>query len=190
MSKLEKHLRSNEHILWQGKPKFAPFLFGRGLVVSLFGLVFLVFFLFSFLQPILLSGVPLEFVLFLLLFSLVPLLMIFGPFVWGFFAFRNTEYIITDQRVISQSGAIGLDTRFVNLEKIQEVYVNVGVVDRLFGTGSIFAVTAGQTFMGMRQGWGGGGSMAFRPSLSSLERPYEVQKLLQEAIQKVKKSDI
>ena len=62
---------------------------------------------------------------------------------WQLLRFRNTEYIITDKRLITQSGAIILDTRFVDFVKIQEVYVKVGIVDRLCGTGSLYAMTAG-----------------------------------------------
>jgi uncharacterized membrane protein YdbT with pleckstrin-like domain len=119
------------------------------------------------------------------------LALIFGPIIWSFLAYRNTEYLLSDQRLITQTGAIGLDTRFVDLEKVQEVYVRIGVVDRLFGTGSIFAVTAGQVYVGWQQGPGGpgwGGSSIARPSLASLREPYEVQKLLQEAIREVKQT--
>ncbi len=132
-------------------------------------------------------GVPLEFVLFQLIFFLIGFALAFGMPIWSFFAFRNTEYLISNQRLITQTGAIGLDTRFVDLEKVQEVNVNVGVIDRLFGTGSIYAMTAGQAYMGFQRGpgWSGGGMM--RPSLASLEKPYEVQKLLQEAIQNVRR---
>ena len=114
--------------------------------------------------------------------------MIFGPIIWSFLAYKNTEYLISDQRLITQTGAIGIDTRFVDLEKIQEVYVRIGVFDRLFGTGSIMASTAGQVYIGMPQGSGWGGAYGIRPSLSALKEPYEVQKLLQEAIDKVKTS--
>ncbi|MGB9741512.1 MAG: PH domain-containing protein [Candidatus Bathyarchaeales archaeon] len=37
--------------------------------------------------------------------------------------YRNTEYMITNQRVVTQTGAIGMDTRFVKLNNVQEVYV-------------------------------------------------------------------
>ncbi len=99
--------------------------------------------------------------------------------------------MITDKRIITQTGAIGLDTRFVDFEKVQEVYVQIGWIDRLFGTGSVYAMTAGFSGFSPRGGYGYGyGSYAGnRPSLSALEEPYEVQKLLQEAIETSKKRD-
>jgi len=50
------------------------------------------------------------------------------PYGWH----RNTEYMITNQRIITQTGAIGLDTRYLDLDKIQEVYVEVGFIDKTF----------------------------------------------------------
>jgi len=67
----------------------------------------------------------------------------FGAPIRQLVAYRNTEYLITDQRLVTQTGAIGLDTRYLDLDKIQEVYVQVGFIDKMFGTGTIFAVTAG-----------------------------------------------
>ena len=97
--------------------------------------------------------------------------------------------MITDKRIITQTGAIGLDTRFVDFDKVQEVYVKIGVIDKLFGTGSVYAMTAGFSGFGPRggYGYGYGGFAGSRPSLSALKEPYKVHKLLQEAIEKSKK---
>jgi uncharacterized membrane protein YdbT with pleckstrin-like domain len=93
--------------------------------------------------------------------------------------YNNTEYMITDRRIITQTGAIGLDTRFVNLDKIQEVYVQVGLTDKMFGTGTLYATTAGHVYVDTA------GRYA-RPSLAALKNPYEVQKLLQDALERIK----
>jgi len=146
------------------------------------------FSLLFFILPMASIGAPLEFVLFTLIFFFIGFGFALGMPIWSFLAYRNTEYVISDQRLITQSGAVGLDTRFVDLEKVQEVYVRIDFVDRLFGTGSIFAVTAGQVYVGWQQGPGWRGSFIARPSLASLKEPYVVLKLLQEAIQEVKQS--
>jgi hypothetical protein len=44
-------------------------------------------------------------------------------------AYKNTECSITDQQMITQTRAIGLDTRHLDLDKIQEVYVQVGFIE-------------------------------------------------------------
>jgi uncharacterized membrane protein YdbT with pleckstrin-like domain len=188
LDNLTEQLRSNEKVLWQGKPKLFPFIFAHNAIPFIFGLFFMAVTFFFFLSPMLSMGFFLELILFPLIFFLIGFLIAFGQPIWSYLAFRNTEYMISDQRLITQTGAVGLDTRFVDLEKVQEVSVQVGVFDRLFGTGSIYAMTAGQAYVGFQRGPGWGGSGIVRPSLSSLEKPYEVQRLLQEAIQDLKKS--
>ena len=135
------------------------------------------------------AGAPDEFSLFGSLFVLIGIGIAFGPFLFQLLRYRNTEYMITDKRIITQTGAIGLDTRFVDFEKVQEVYVQIGVIDKLFGTGSLYAMTAGFSGFVPRggYGYGYGGFAGNRPSLAALKEPYEVQKLLQEAIEKSKK---
>ena len=159
----------------------APFMLSHGFATIPFGLVFIAISLFGFYLPIVSGGAPQEFILFSLIFVVMGVAFAFGQPIMRLLAYRNTEYVITDRRLITQTGAVGLDTRFVDLEKVQEVYVNIGVVDKLLGTGSISAVTAGQVYVGAQ-----GGSLIGRPSLASLKEPYEVQRLLQEAIEKTR----
>lgn len=188
MSKLNRLLNANEKVLWSGKPVRKAFIL-PGLVTIPFGLIFLGFALF-WMWTTGATGAPL-FSLFGLPFLLIGCGVTFGPSLLQLLRYRNTEYVITDKRIITQTGAIGLDTRFVDFEKIQEVYVQIGVLDRLFGTGSVYAMTAGFSGFAPRGGYGYGGYGGFgfnRPSLAALKEPYEVQKLLQEAIENSKKT--
>lgn len=187
MSNMNNLLKSNERVLWSGKPEKAPFI-GTGLASIPIGLIFLGFAIF-WMWGAASQGAPGSFTLFGLPFVLVGIVITFGPSIWQLLRYRNTEYMITDQRVITQTGAIGLDTRFVDFDKIQEVYVKIGIIDKLFGTGSVYVMTAGSTVFGssMRSGYGYGGSGSMRPSLGALREPYKVQKILQEAIETGKK---
>lgn len=158
MSQLSRYLRRDEKILW---------------------LVFAFFMLFNMAS----LGAPfLPIVLFGLFFTLIGISIVLGPFLVELLRYRNTEYAITNQRLITQTGIIGLDTRFVELDKIQEVYVTVGFLDKIYGTGSIIAVTAGYVPVGTASPYG----IVMRPAFKAVKNPYEVQKLLQEV---VKKSD-
>lgn len=176
MSRLIRHLREGERVLWTGKPVVTPFIF-KGLLVMPLGLLFLGLAILSIWGSASLGGRG-----FLSLFDLfyvfIGLGIVFGPLTAQVMRYRNTEYMITDQRIVTQTGAIGLDTRFVELDRIQEVYVNVGFVDKIFGTGSVAAVTAGFVFVGTPRLGGA------RPSLTALRDPYRVHQLLQEALQK------
>lgn len=185
LSSLDKLLNADERVLWSGKPVRKAFIL-PGLVSIPVGFIFLGFAIFM-MWTTALAGAPGAFSLFGLLFVLVGIGVAFGPFLFQLLRYRNTEYMITDKRIITQTGAIGLDTRFVDFEKVQEVYVQIGVFDRLFGTGSVFAMTAGFSGFVPRGGYGYGGFAGSRPSLAALKEPYEVQKLLQEAIERSKK---
>jgi uncharacterized membrane protein YdbT with pleckstrin-like domain len=187
LSRLDKLLNVDEKVLWSGKPVKKAFVL-PGLFSIPIGLIFLGFAIF-WMWGASSTGAPSFFLLFGLPFVLISVGITFGPSLLQILRYRNTEYMITNKRIISQTGAIGLDTRFVDFEKVQEVYVQVGVLDRLFGTGSVYAMTAGFSGFGPRGGfgYGYGGFAGNRPSLSALKEPYEVQKLLQEAIEKSKK---
>jgi membrane protein YdbS with pleckstrin-like domain len=187
LAKIDRLLNVQENVLWSGKPEKKAFVM-PALGSVPFGLFFLVISLFM-MSDMFYTGAPDFVLLFITPFVLVALVIIFVPIILQLLRYRNTEYVITDKRIITQSGAIGLDTRFVDFDKIQEVYVKVGVFDRLFGTGSLQAMTAGSPIFGPAMGpygYGFGGMYGFRPSLSALKEPYQVQKLLQEALERSK----
>jgi uncharacterized membrane protein YdbT with pleckstrin-like domain len=169
LSELSEHLKKDEKLIWSGKPAKAPFLVG-GLVVSAFGLLWLSFSIFAMSMAVS-SGDPGFATLFLLFFVLIGFGLTLGPPITQIFRYRNTKYVITDQRLITQTGAIGLDTRFIELDKIQEVHVNVSFIDKVFGTGTLIVVTAGFVFRGLTY-----------PAIVALREPYAVQKLLQGAM--------
>ncbi|MEM3823694.1 MAG: PH domain-containing protein [Candidatus Bathyarchaeia archaeon] len=184
MSQLSKHLQLDEKVLWSGKPAFIPFIFSGLIVIPVIGIVWLVFATFFVLSALSMNAPMFPFVLFSLFIILMGLGIIVGPLFVEFLRYRNTEYMITDQRIIAQTGAIGIDTRFVELNKIQEVYVIVSWLDKIYGTGSIVAVTAGYVPVGVPSPY----NPLVRPALKAISHPYEVQKLLQEAIRRASSS--
>jgi uncharacterized membrane protein YdbT with pleckstrin-like domain len=177
-----KYLETDEKIIWSGKPVKAPFIL-KGLSVSAFGFVWLSFSMFTMwlmmFPPIGATVGDLGLgTLVLLVFVLIGFGLTLGPPIPTILRYRKTKYIITNRRLITQTGVIGLDTRFVDLDKIQEVHVKVGLGDKIFGTGSLMVVTAGFVFMGVT-----------RPycCFVGLKEPYAVQKLLQEAMRAKRK---
>ena len=178
-------MKPGERVIWNGKPVRKAFIL-PGLASVPFGIIFLVFSLFI-LWTTTSNGAPSFVYLFSLPFVLAAIAVMFAPFIFQLMRYNNTEYMITDKRIITQTGAIGLDTRFVDFEKIQEVYVHIGLIDRLLGTGTLVAMTAGFSFF--PAGKHAYGSMhGLRPSFSALKKPYEIQKLLQEAMENAKQA--
>ncbi len=149
-----------------------------GLAVSAFGVLWLGFSLFVMrLVTFPPSGVTVENpelgFLVVSIFVLIGFGLTVGPPIPTLLSYRKTRYMITNRRLITQTGVIGLDTRFVDLDKIQEVHVRVGLGDKIFGTGSLMVVTAGFAFMGAKLPY---------CYFMGLKEPYAVQKLLQEAM--------
>lgn len=183
---LETHLNPDEKVIWSGKPVKKAFIL-PGLASIPFGLIFVGFSIF-WMWGASLGGAPDFFTLFGLPFILIGIAVTFGPTILQLMRYKNTEYMITNKRLITQTGAIGLDTRFVDFEKIQEVYVQIGIIDRLLGTGTLVPMTAGFSgfFPSGRHGYGS--MQGWRPNFSALREPYKVQKLLQEAMEKAKQA--
>lgn len=69
------------------------------------------------------------------------LLSIIGSIVATIIQSKNLYYAATDRRLIIQHGVIGLDYRSFEYTKIDDLYVKVGVIDKIFNTGSISLVT-------------------------------------------------
>jgi membrane protein YdbS with pleckstrin-like domain len=174
----KRNLEVGEKILWQGKPEFLPFLLSGlgGIIPGIFFFGFSSLWTFTAVS----AGAPWDFLIIGVVFMLIGLFVLLGGPITQYFRFKNTEYVITDRRIITQTGVFGLDTRFINNEWIREVYVNVSVLDRLFGTGSVMVSTS-SGFIGAA----GPNMNSLRPSLSSLRDPYAVQKLINGAMKKV-----
>lgn len=174
-SDLVKHLTVNENVLWSGKPSLARFLISR-LVWSL-GIALLFVGLYVVVVSIMGLEVPLGIGW---IFVVGGFVIVVGPLLWQLVRFRNTGYMITNKRLITSTGVFGVDTRFVALERIQEVYVNIGVIDKIFGTGSILAVTAAFVPVGTIDR----DRTLVRPAFAMVGDPYKVERSLQEAIEK------
>ena len=129
--------------------------------------------------------------------------------------YPNTEYMITDKRLIIQSWRFKLNTWFAYFGEIKEIGVKVGLVDKLLGTGTVYPITASFPFPPATRFSYTRGSPGtrvhriynratgryeefsemqiwkktyFRPCLNALKKPYEVQKLFQETIENVRQS--
>jgi hypothetical protein len=203
--KLDGILKTNEKVLWSGKPVKKAFIL-PALGGIPFGLLFLtIFFMWLAGMPFM-FGLPIPLALMLAGWGFG---LIVAPPIWQLKKYPNTGYMITDQRLIIQTWTFKLDTWFANFGEIKEVGVKVGLVDKLFGTGTVYPITPCYPFPpGMRVWYTDGNpgrtrklynpatgkdeefsemqlwhKTNFRPCLHGLKEPYQVQKLLQEAIE-------
>lgn len=101
---LTLYLAPGERIVWKGKPEHDPFVY-RTWPLSVFGAVLLISVL-AYEITILTTEAPDLLALAGIPFVLVALYMAFGHFLITSREWRNTEYLITDSRVLIRHGAL------------------------------------------------------------------------------------
>jgi len=130
---LKAILEKDEKILWIGKPKSAPFIL-KGLVVVPIVVLFGVFPLLIVPREVF-TVLPVLF--FLVLWELFPVIFILSVTLYPILLLRNILYIVTDRRIIVRKGVIGIDYDILNLELVQQVNIDVGIWDKVYGTGTL-----------------------------------------------------
>lgn len=115
----------------------------------------------------------------LIMFRIAPLLMLAIPFVVfvvnplvRFFQSGKIEYIITDRRVYIFSGIVGTDVQSIEYREIDKLNVNVGLLEKIRGKGTI-QLTPDQSYYN-----GDTKHTVYGHRLIGIDNPYEVYKLL------------
>lgn len=142
MRELDKVLSKGEKIMWEGLPQKQPFiasLFVSVVIASAITVATLVFVMDQIIALLPPAIAPFAIPLLLLGF----LCVVSGISLYGYLVYQNTYYAITDKRVILQSGIIGRDFKTIDFDRVTNVEVNVGLIDKIFGhnSGSIFITT-------------------------------------------------
>lgn len=189
IKEIDKVLNEDEKILWEGTPRFWPFIFSSSIAAVIFGSIWTLFTL-----PFLALGVYNIF----FVSTVTGLSILFIPHIWigpgvlliiplySYFVLKYTYYCITDKRVIIQKGIIGRDFDIVDYDQITNTQVNIGIADKIFkpsDTGSILISTAGSFTFSK-------GRPVQRPfRLRNITNPYEVFKFFKKVSFDIK-SDI
>ncbi|MBQ8248070.1 MAG: PH domain-containing protein [Lachnospiraceae bacterium] len=161
---LQDVLFDGEEILWRGKPQKLCYIlksFGRLLPAALIFLAFDVFFI----GIIASTGAFAEmwpFLVFFFAFHLLPVWKCIGKLITANLEYKNVEYAITNRRIIARTGIIGLDFDGIDYSDISNVRVDVSILERIFGTGSLIISSTS-------------GNVSF---FCSIQNPYDVYKKL------------
>jgi hypothetical protein len=131
---------SNEYQLWEGKPEKITYIIGNP-VMYVVALVWGAFdFAFIGMMFGLGGGLPMGFGLFMIPFFLLHLMPVWiavgGP-IYRAINWNYIHYVLTDKRIYIQSGIIGRDINVVEFMAISEPEVNVGLIEKLRGCGTI-----------------------------------------------------
>lgn len=179
-------LDQNEKILWEGNPKFLPFV-AKSFITLPFGLFYLLFSIF-WTGSAYSMGAPLLFVLFGSPFIIIGALITFGPIIYSTLVYKHVHYLITDKRVIVQGGIVGRDFKTIDFDMIQNAEVNVGIFDKLFGqnSGSINISTAGMITPNTNTIFQSHNFYRSPYTISNVENPYKVFEFLKRTSHNVK----
>ncbi|MCK5087791.1 MAG: PH domain-containing protein [Melioribacteraceae bacterium] len=159
-------LDDGEKILWRGKPQFFPFIMS-GIPFLIIGLLWGAFDIFFItMMPDEMSGFAIPFFaihMFPFYGSILNMLRLV-------LVFKNTEYAITDKRLIVRTGFWGIDFRSLDFSTISDVEVNVNPVENMYSVGTIRIYSTNIIRRG-RRGYN---------RFVGIQNPYEVYKKIKE----------
>jgi hypothetical protein len=163
----------DETILWNGKPAYIPFI-AQGIPFLIFGLLWGAFDFFFILN--IFNGGFSEMSGFIIPFMLLHLFPFYGSILNMLrlvLVYRNVSYAITTKRVMLRSGFFGIDFKAVDFDKIQNLEVNVGPLEKIFNVGSI-RIFSGETVSSKN------GTRSMHDTFKAIENPYSVFKQLKQ----------
>ena len=133
-------LVDGESIIWNGKPKKSAYIINKVITMLPFALIWLIFdstFIIAFIA----SGSFMEMIWFIVPFFALHLMPVW---IWLSNAltakknWENTEYYVTNKRIIIVSGFIGMNYQTIFYKDINNVHLRIGIIDKLLKVGDIF----------------------------------------------------
>lgn len=171
-------LMPNETIIWAGKPKKNAYVMNRAMTMMPFALIWL-----------LIDGIVIA------TFAMSGMFAQMGGFVWAVVAFfavhlipvwiwignvltagtrwKNTEYAVTDKRIIIRSGFLSYEYQNIYYKEITDIHLHFGIIDRMLHVGDIMICVASH---------GTGSSHSHNVGIIDIENAEHVFKIVQKAI--------
>lgn len=120
----------DEIFFWTGKPAFVPFIL-TGVGYALMSWIpMLVFY-------VIVSQSGSRFPPIFFLFFALPVLMGLANIVRMILVYNNTQYAVTNKRIMMRGGFLGIDFRSIDFDKISDIEVTVNPLEYLFSAGTI-----------------------------------------------------
>ncbi len=199
MPSIDEFLEPTETVVWRRTPARKT-VFLQSLAGIWIGLFFGAFVLAMLYTGVPLLGLP----LFVLVFSCCIAIV---PPVWFMRKLPNTEYALTNQRLIIKKGSSKYDVWSSELGRIKGFIVKTGVSDKILGTGKLYPITPEYPYAPKIRSYTSGGMDRLRkvynlttgvfdeiseaeiynkslshPHLEGVEKPHEVQRFFTETI--------
>jgi len=141
----------DETILWQGRPLFWPFVL-HSIPFLAFG-IFWGAFDFGLVGAASANTTKPTSGMLLLFFLVIHSLPLWGSLAYCAYVVLvqgNTVYAYTNRRLMMRGGVIGTSFKSIDYDRIQELDVSVGIIDRLFNVGTVRAFCGATTSKGAR----------------------------------------
>jgi Bacterial PH domain len=139
-----------EKILWQGKPVFVPFMLHAIPILGL-GMFWGAFYLG--LDSAASGNAAPPPTPYLIIFLIMRSFPVWGSFLYVIYlvqVYGNTLYGYTNRRMLMRSGLFATSFKSIDYDRIQELDVTVGLLDRLFDVGTVRAFSGSVTSKGSR----------------------------------------
>jgi hypothetical protein len=187
MKELNKVINPDEQIFWGGFPEFWPYYLSIAVPSVVAGSLWLALlspFVSVVLNPsanAMATSLPLFAYFFMSFFILPGLWLVIGVPIWAYILHKHLHYVITNKRLIIQSGIIGRDFHYVDFDQITNAEVRVGFWDKIVGknSGSIIVSSAGQSAYSS-------GGQKIAGAIRNISDPYEVFKFFKKVSYDVK----
>jgi len=141
MSRTIKNSHPGERVLFKTRPNFSQTL--KSAYIRLIVLLLLLYFFttiisyFALIQGQITSLTTMPFVEWSTDILLLVIALLFISLVWTYLSWRATCYILTNKRVMIKSGVISKKNVYMHYNKIQDIIVTQGFVQRIFSCGDI-----------------------------------------------------
>lgn len=171
---IERQLMPDESIIWSGKPKKSAFIINSAvkmMPVALIWLAFDGFFILNFLGTGEQMGGMGIFLVVFFLFHLMPVWIWLKDVITANSRWKNTEYAVTDKRIVMRNGLIGYQYESIYYTDISHVSLRVGAIDRMLGVGDIAVVVDTNT-----------GNNTKCPMILDIEDPQRVFAIVQRTV--------
>ena len=165
-------LTAGETILWRGKPKRSAFIASKSLTLLPIAVIWLILDL-GFIGNAFQSGDMLYFMIPFFALHLMPVWIWLGSTVTAGRRWKNTNYYVTNRRIIIQSGFFAINETSLFYKDLRNAQLRIGLLDHLFHTGDI-VFDSGTILYNNKQQKG--------PVLEDLENPQEVYNRIQKTI--------
>ncbi|HZJ75313.1 MAG TPA: PH domain-containing protein [Clostridia bacterium] len=175
MADIKGLLLEGEQLLWSGKPKKNAFIINKSVVMMPFALIWFSFDAF-FIGTMISTGAIKSMLFFVIPFFALHLMPVW---IWLFNMLSanrqwiNTEYAVTDKRIIIRGGTVGYNFRNIYYTEINSVDLHVGVIDRMLGVGDILINTGGEIASSKNKG---------APAILDIENSYELFNKIQKIV--------